>query len=64
MARNYYIKEAAENTWAARTLERNINTLYYQRLLSSQVQQPVEDEMKAKSAPFQQDKNEFIRNPA
>ncbi|MGE9310811.1 PDDEXK nuclease domain-containing protein [Niabella sp. CJ426] len=63
-ARNYYIKEAAENTWAVRTLERNINTLYYQRLLSSQVQQPVEDEMKAKSAHFQQDKKEFIRNPA
>ena len=34
-AREYYIKEAAEQTWSTRQLERNINTLYYERLLKS-----------------------------
>lgn len=44
-ARNYYLKEANQNNWAVRTLERNINTLYYQRLISSQDQEPVSKEM-------------------
>lgn len=35
-ARDYYLREAAENNWSSRLLERNINTFYYQRLLSSQ----------------------------
>ncbi len=35
-ARLYYLKEAAEQQWSVRALERNINTLYYQRLLSTQ----------------------------
>jgi len=47
-----------------RTLERNINTLYYQRLLSSQMQDAMKYEMQEKTSAFQQDKNEFIRNPA
>jgi predicted nuclease of restriction endonuclease-like (RecB) superfamily len=34
-ARNFYLKEAAEQSWSVRQLERNINTFYYQRLLSS-----------------------------
>jgi predicted nuclease of restriction endonuclease-like (RecB) superfamily len=34
-ARQYYIKEAADNNWSTRQLDRNINTLYYERLLSS-----------------------------
>lgn len=34
-ARLYYLKEAAEQGWSVRMLERNINTFYYQRLLSS-----------------------------
>jgi predicted nuclease of restriction endonuclease-like (RecB) superfamily len=35
LARAYYIKECEEQNWSSRVLERNINTLYYQRLLSS-----------------------------
>lgn len=35
-AREYYLREAAENSWSSRALERNITTFYYQRLLSSQ----------------------------
>ncbi|MDV3662429.1 hypothetical protein CMU70_18510 [Elizabethkingia anophelis] len=63
-ARAYYLKEAAHNNWAVRTLERNINTLYYQRLLSSQIKESVKDEMQEKTNAFQQDTKDFIRNPA
>ncbi len=35
-ARRYYLKEVIEQNWSVRELERNINTFYYQRLLSSQ----------------------------
>lgn len=44
-ARNYYLQEASRHNWSVRTLERNIHTLYYQRLISSQQQHVVKDEM-------------------
>jgi predicted nuclease of restriction endonuclease-like (RecB) superfamily len=34
-ARKYYIEEAATENWSSRQLERNINSLYYERLLST-----------------------------
>ena len=34
-ARNYYIREAADQHWSTRQLDRNISTLYYERLLST-----------------------------
>ena len=34
-ARMYYMNETADQQWSSRVLERNINTLYYQRLLST-----------------------------
>ncbi|NUM44296.1 MAG: DUF1016 domain-containing protein [Anaerolineales bacterium] len=34
-ARAYYLREAAEQNWSTRQLERNIHTLYYERLLTS-----------------------------
>ncbi|GHT44421.1 hypothetical protein AGMMS49965_20000 [Bacteroidia bacterium] len=63
-ARAYYLKEAAENTWSVRTLDRNISTLYYQRLLSSQVKEPVIAEMQEKTKEYQHDPLDFIKNPA
>lgn len=35
-AREFYLTEAAQNMWSVRTLDRNISTMYYQRLLSTQ----------------------------
>ncbi|MEO6287060.1 MAG: PDDEXK nuclease domain-containing protein [Dyadobacter sp.] len=35
-ARVYYLQECTTQMWSVRTLERNINSHYYQRLLSSQ----------------------------
>ena len=63
-AQKYYLQEAAENHWSVRTLDRNISTLYYYRLLSSQVKEPVVLEMQEKTKEFQHDKLEFIKNPA
>ena len=63
VARNWYLQEAASQQWSVRTLERNISSQYYFRLLQSQHKEPVEAEMKALTAPFQKDKLEFIKNP-
>jgi len=49
--------------WSYRTLDRNISTQYYERLLLSQVKGDVEKEMKEKTAVFQSDKLEFIKSP-
>ncbi|HRR10202.1 MAG TPA: PDDEXK nuclease domain-containing protein [Rhodothermales bacterium] len=63
-ARLYYLKEASAQNWSIRTLDRNISTLYYHRLLSSQHQEPVQEEMQENTAEFQADKYEFIKNPS
>ncbi|BDD06897.1 PDDEXK nuclease domain-containing protein [Aureibacter tunicatorum] len=34
-ARDFYLKECADQSWSTRALERNINTFYYQRTLST-----------------------------
>jgi hypothetical protein len=62
--RQFYLTEAAANNWSVRTLDRNIATLYYQRLLSSRKKDLVIGEMQEKTAAFQGDKLEFIKNPA
>ena len=62
-ARDWYAKEAFEQGWSYRTLNRNINTLYYERLLMSKDKAPVEEEMKEKTQEFQKDKLEYIKSP-
>ena len=62
-ARNWYMREAANETWSVRTLQRNISSQYYFRLLQSQNKKIVKAEMEQKTAPFQLDKLEFIKNP-
>lgn len=62
-ARAWYEKEAAEQTWSVRTLQRNISSQYYYRMLKTQKQELVESEMKELTAPYQNDKLEFIKNP-
>ena len=63
-ARQWYEQEAKEQMWSYRTLDRNISTLYYERMLMSQVKESVVQEMQEKTKEFQQDKLEFIKNPA
>lgn len=45
-ARSWYEKEAIEQTWSVRTLQRNISSQYYHRLLKSQSKDEVINEMK------------------
>ena len=61
-ARLWYEKEAYEQTWSVRTLQRNISTQYYDRMLLSHNSQAVENEMKQLTSEYQ-GKLEFIRNP-
>lgn len=62
-ARDWYEREAAAETWSVRTLQRNIGSQYYYRMLASQHPDPVKREMEALTEPYQSDKLEFVRNP-
>ena len=60
--RAWYENEAANEMWSTRTLQRNVSSQYYHRLLQSQDKSIVRDEMKALTAPLQ-DKLEYLKNP-
>ena len=63
-ARDWYEKEALEQTWSTRTLQRNIDTQYYYRLLKSQVKEPVINEMEENNKEnYLMNKLEFVKNP-
>lgn len=62
-ARDWYIAEAATQNWTTRALERQIGTLYYERLLASQDRIAVMQEAAANIAPLQQSPREFVRDP-
>lgn len=62
-ARAWYEQEAAQQTWSVRTLQRNISSQYYYRMLKTQKQALVEQEMQEKTSAYQNDKLEFIKNP-
>ena len=61
-ARYWYEQEAAREMWSTRTLQRNVSSQYYHRLLQSQKKEAVRDEMKQLTAPLQ-DKLEYLKNP-
>ena len=61
-ARAWYEKEAYEQTWSVKTLQRNISTQYYYRMLKSQDKVGVEKEMQVLTSPYQ-NRLEFIKNP-
>ena len=63
-ARSWYLRETVEQSWDVRTLDRNISTQYYERLLMSQVKKSVVKEMQAKTGKYQKNKMEFIKNPS
>ena len=62
-AREWYMNEAAAQNWNTRALDRQIGTLYYERLLASKDRQPVRDEASEKLAEIQATPREFIRDP-
>lgn len=63
-ARKWYEREATEQNWSVRTLQRNISSQYYFRLLASQRKDLVEQEMLEITATLQSpDPTDFIKNP-
>ncbi len=60
-AREWYLKEAADQHWSTRQLERQISVLYYERLLASQKKLPVRKEAASKLAALEPE--QFIRDP-
>lgn len=62
VAREWYAKEAFEQAWSSQTLQRNVSSQYYYRMLKTQVKPAVEAEMKSLTAEYQK-KLEFIKNP-
>lgn len=62
-ARNWYMKEAADQNWSTRALERQINSLYYERLLLSHKKTPVKKEAKEKTTVTSPTLSDFIRDP-
>lgn len=61
-ARSWYEQEAAREVWSTRTLQRNISSQYYHRMLKSQHKELVHNEMIEKTTHLQ-DRLEFIKNP-
>lgn len=61
-ARDWYAKEAYDQTWSVRTLQRNVSSQYYYRMLKTQSPLEVETEMKELTSSYQ-NKLEFIKNP-
>ena len=55
--------EAVTQNWSTRALERQIETLYYERLLASHDRKAVENEAVKNIAPLQKDPREFVRDP-
>ena len=60
--RTWYENEASNEMWSTRTLQRNVSSQYYHRLLRSQNKAVVHDEMVKLTKPLQ-DKLEFLKNP-
>lgn len=60
-AREWYMNEAVESGWSSRQLERQISTMYYERLLASRDKVPVKAEAKDLLAAVTPEK--FIKDP-
>jgi predicted nuclease of restriction endonuclease-like (RecB) superfamily len=62
-AREWYLSEAINKSWSARALDRQINTLYYERLLASKDKALVEKEAKANTQPLATSAKDYLRDP-
>ena len=62
-ARDWYLHEAIAQSWSARALERQIGTLYYERLLASQNKALVEQEAQMNTQPLAETAKDYLRDP-
>lgn len=63
IARDWYATECIANHWSTHALDRQIGTMYYERLLSSRERQYVIQEAKEKTEPLQIDVKNCLRDP-
>ena len=61
-ARNFYIEECIKSNWSTRQLERQITTLFYERLLSSKDKEKVSKEI-CKLEPQNKKAEDIIKDP-
>ena len=59
----WYMNEAADQNWAARALERQINSFYYDRLLMSKDKKTVQLEAEQKISALQTKPEDLMKNP-
>jgi predicted nuclease of restriction endonuclease-like (RecB) superfamily len=62
-ARAWYMAEAVAQNWSSRALQRQIGTLFYERLLLSQDKSAVADEAKQNLAQLEATPRAFVRDP-
>lgn len=62
-ARDWYLNEAINQSWSARALERQMGSLYYERLLASQDKAEVVQEAKANTQPLAETAKDYLRDP-
>lgn len=62
-ARHWYMNESALQNWSSRALERQINTLYYERLLASRDRVAVKQEAAINIQQMNASPRDFIRDP-
>ena len=62
-ARVWYLNEAVNGNWSSRTLDRNISTQYYYRLLHAPAKDAVIAEMKNKTVVTQKQGYELVKSP-
>ena len=59
----WYMNEATNESWSVRTLDRNISTQYYYRLMQSPKKEEVMNEMLQKTSEIQKSKFELLKSP-
>ncbi|WPN30433.1 PDDEXK nuclease domain-containing protein [Pseudomonas sp. P5_109] len=62
-ARLWYMNESATQNWSSRALERQINTLYYERLLASRDRGSLKQEAATNIQNMKASPRDFIRDP-
>jgi predicted nuclease of restriction endonuclease-like (RecB) superfamily len=62
-ARQFYLNEAIEQNWSTRALERQINSFYYERILSSQEKEAVVAEANNKTKKLPHSPEGLIKDP-
>ncbi|MGD9931663.1 MAG: YhcG family protein [Mangrovibacterium sp.] len=62
-ARNFYIQETVSQNWSVRALDRQISTLYYERIISSQDKKVVQKEAEEHALKLADSPRDFIKDP-